>query len=130
MPGGRPSLGSALVDTLEGPAEVKTRLKTILDVLAKRTTVDEACAVLRVSRSYYYLLQTEALNGALDALLPKPPGRPPAEKPQEDPRVRALQERVADLEVDLAAARVREEIATTLPHFAARQKKKRRKKLC
>ena len=56
------------------------------------------------------------LQAGLDSLEPRPAGRPPRATPAAD--VGALQARVTELEIELRAARVREEIALALPAVA------------
>ena len=64
----------------------------------------------------------EALEGALEALDPKPPGRPAKE--QMDTRAKelvALQNLVSELTIELEASRVRTELALTMPHVLKAQ---------
>src|SRR5262249_42463372 len=57
--------------------------------------------------------RTQVLQAGLDRLEPRPVGRPP--RPAGDDHVRALEARVAEVEIELRAARGREEIALALP---------------
>jgi hypothetical protein len=104
------------VDRLEGPEELKRRLKVLLATLDGSNSVPEACEELQVSESRLHELRKEALEGALQALQPKPSGRP--SKPEAaTPRERELQAQVAALEEDLQAAYVRTELALAMPHL-------------
>jgi hypothetical protein len=104
------------VDRLEGPEELKRRLKVLLATLDGSKSVPEACEELQVSESRLHELRKEALEGALQALQPKPSGRP--SKPEAaTPRERELQAQVAALEEDLQAAYVRTELALAMPHL-------------
>ncbi len=120
MTRGRPPLGPSSVDRLEGPEDAKKMLKVIVEKLAGQRTADEACAVLGISRPYYYVKENEVLHGALSALLPKSIGRPPVEKPNEPPEMHELREQVRELGLALEALRVREQLWSTMPDVAQR----------
>src|SRR4029077_8839633 len=62
---GRPPRGLTSIDLLEGPSEGKKRLRTILERLGGQTSVEDACAVLGISRAFYYVLEAKVLNSAL-----------------------------------------------------------------
>lgn len=123
---GRQSAGSGHVATLLGSDEAKTRLEAILRVLAGECRVEDACALLGVGEARFHQLRSAALQGALDALAPRPRGRPAA--PLVDPAVDRLQREVEELRQELRAARVREEIALVLPRLAAKAVPKKRRK--
>ena len=119
----RPPEGVAHVDRLDGPEDLKWRLRVILETLTGRVSVAQACEELGVSESRLHELRQEALIGALGALMPKPAGRPataettPAREPD-------LEARIQELEVDLQAALVRTELALAMPElFRGRSKK-------
>ncbi len=129
MAGGRPPLGPALVETLDGPEEAKRRLRAILEVLSREKSVETACAELGIERARFYQLERAALLAALGGLEPKPPGRPPRPAPSEaELEVERLRERLAQAKFDALAATVREEVATAMPYvlesLEAREKKR------
>ena len=137
MSGGRPPLGAALVESLDGPEETKRRLKAIIEVLSKEKKVETACAELGIERARFYQLERAALEGALVGLEPKPPGRPPRPAPTEaELEVERLRKELAEAKVSALIATVREEVATTMPHVLKnleerekkREEKKRRKR--
>jgi len=115
MRGRKPS-GPAVVDRLPGSAVARQRLQVVLETLAGRCRVQEACARLQLSEQRFDQLRAQALQAGLASLEPQPAGRRPQPVPPAD--VAALQARVAALEIELAAARVREEIALALPAVA------------
>src|SRR5262245_55508814 len=120
---GRPPNGVGHVDRLEGPEELKRRLRVVLETVVGSKSVAQACEELQVSESRLHELRREALVGALGALLPKPAGRPiTAKTPSE--REKELEARIEELEVDLQAALVRTELALAMPHLF-RSKKNR-----
>tara|TARA_B100001750_G_scaffold115557_3_gene91568 strand:+ start:590 stop:1000 length:411 start_codon:yes stop_codon:yes gene_type:complete len=105
------------VDRVEASGEAKTRLQRIVQTLTGEVSVAEACADLGVSESHFHRLRDRALAGAAEALEPRPAGRPRGATPT------AAQERIAELEDDLTemqfqlrAAELREELALVMPH--------------
>ena len=111
---GRPPKGLAHVDSLEGDASSKKRLKAILATLSGELSVPEACERLEVSETRFHDLRRSALEGMLAGIEPRPPGRPPKE-PEEDPEVTYLKARLAWAEEELQITRVRTEIALVNP---------------
>ncbi len=126
MPGGRPPEGPSLVDRMDGPELPKLRLRTVLEVIAGQRSVEEACDLLRVSRSRFYEFQSLVLAGAMDALTPRAPGRPRQEPAEPDERLKRLEDKLEDLEIDLKAAQIREEIAEVMPHVLKRRDSKKK----
>lgn len=88
----------------------------ILESLAGALTVEDACARLGLARSRFYELREKALQAALDGLAPGIPGRPRKVREHDARRVVELSRRVSELEIDLAAERVRSEMALVMPH--------------
>src|SRR5262249_58068198 len=73
----------------------------------------EACARLGLSEQRFDQLRPQVLRAGLETLEPRRAGRRPRAVPAAD--LQALQARVTELEIELRAARVREEIALALP---------------
>ena len=114
MRGRRPA-GPEYVEQLEGSAVVKQRLKVILETIAGTCRVREACVRLGVCEQRFHQLREEALTGALEALEPATPGPKPHTPSPAEQQVEVLADQVANLEVELAAAQARAEIALTIP---------------
>jgi hypothetical protein len=114
---GRKPLGPALVEHLEGSPRAKQRLEIILETIAGRITVDEACQCLAIKSAMFYRLRTDVLEAGLARLEPCPMGRPAELPSAEESRVMELQHRVEELESDLKLSTVREEIARVMPHL-------------
>ena len=112
MRGRKPS-GPAVAQRLAGSALARQRLQVVLETLAGTCRVQEACARLNISEQRFDQLRTQVLQAGLDSLEPRPTGRPPRAVPAAD--VAALEARIAELEIELRAAQVREEIALALP---------------
>lgn len=112
---------------MEGPEDLKRRLRVLLDTLSGRVSVAQACEELGVSESRLHELRREALEGALGALMPKPAGRP-ATAETRTAREKELEGRIQELEVDLQAALVRTELALAMPELFRSKKNSRRRK--
>jgi hypothetical protein len=112
------------VDRLEGPEDLKDRLRVILETLTGACSIPEACERLGISESRLHDLRRQALEGALGALMPRPVGRPAAPVPVGADREGELRSRIQDLEIDLQAALVRTELALAMPHLFEKGKKK------
>jgi len=112
---GRKPLGAQLVDRLEGSEHAKLRLKVILETLAGRQTIPEACDELSIQESMLHRVRCEVLQTALDRLEPRPLGRPPQVPSAEDQRVAELEEENLRLRAELRAAEIRRELAEKLP---------------
>jgi hypothetical protein len=114
MRGRRPS-GPEYVERLQGSTQAKERLHVILETVAGRCRVIEACARLGISEPRFHQLRTEVLAAALQTLEPRPLGRPTKTPSAAAEHAEALQEQLDTLEVALQAAQVREEVALALP---------------
>lgn len=112
---GRPLKGLDNVDEIEGSEAAKLRLKTILGTLSGEIGIEEACEILSVSRSRIFALRKAMLEGALDSLEPGKPGRKAAVRDERDERIDQLERQMEKLEIDLEVARVRTELALTIP---------------
>jgi hypothetical protein len=115
MRGRKPS-GPAAVERLPGSPLAQQRLRVVLETLAGTCRIAEACARLGLSEQRFDQLRTQVLQAGLDSLEPRRTGRRPRPVPAAD--VPVLQARIAELEIELRAARVREEIALALPAVA------------
>jgi hypothetical protein len=113
-----------MIDPVHGTADAKMRLHAFLAALAGEQTVAQACMVLEIGERGYFKLRARFLQAALAWFEPRGPGRPPgvAHSPS-DRRVSELETALRDLRVELQAARIREEIALTLPHLVRRSRR-------
>lgn len=116
---GRPPKGPQLADNVEASDQARLRLKVILQTIAGELTIPQACAQLDIGEARFHELRTEWLQFAVKGLEPKPLGRPAQATPQEQDEIDRLRRQKADLELYLQAARVREQIALTMPHLLA-----------
>jgi hypothetical protein len=113
MPAGRKPLSIAdQVARLAGSPVAKTRLRVILANLAGQISVADACAELGIEESWYFDLKHECLKRWLRTAEPGSPGRRPSvEETPERQRIAELEGEVRRLELELKAARLREELA-------------------
>ena len=80
-------------------AETLLRSQTLLDVTAGRKTSKEAAETLGVSRKTWHAWQRRGLEGLLEGMSRRPPGRRAAPA---DPEKEALRKRVSELEARIA----------------------------
>lgn len=112
------------IDELDGTMEDKQRLRTILATLSGTARLFESCAALDVGETRFRQLRRRALQSALDGIKAKPSGRPSKAATFEAQRLSELERLLADKELALQQALVREEVALILPQVAARAGKK------
>ncbi|MEZ0228966.1 MAG: hypothetical protein ACAI25_10105 [Planctomycetota bacterium] len=113
----RPPEGPNLADHLDLPDDTKHRLKVVLETISGAKTIAEASAELGIGAARFHELRMQALEGAGIAISPKPAGRPRSEGEAADPRVAELDAKLKDMEIEVKAAHVREQIARTMPHL-------------
>jgi hypothetical protein len=117
MKTGRPPKGSGLVERMDGSEEAKRRAKAIISAMTEELTVREACEQLGVSEPRFFQLRDRFLMEGITGLEPRLGGRPRKEPPEDAP-MKALEARIARLELELKAAHLREEIALVLPRLS------------
>jgi transposase-like protein len=118
-----------LVRSRQGSARAKERLELILETLGGRRTIAEACQALGLSEAQFHRVRERALEGALEALEPRPVGRPRQAVTPEGERIRELEAELREIQVELMAAEIREELALVMPKISVTEsiacKKKR-----
>ena len=117
---GRKPTGPDLADRLEGPDESKRRLKAILETISGNRTIADAAAEIGVGEARFHELRNEVLQAALAALEPRPAGRPARERTEADPRVVELESQIRELDLEVKASHVREQLALHMPHVLQR----------
>jgi len=121
---GRPPKGSSLVDGLDGSEHARERLRLILDSLAGKVSVEDACRRLDISEARFHEMRNEVLQAALHRLEPGPMGRPPAPAEAEGSAAVSLREEVRQLKKALVTSQLREELAIAMPaHFNPKKAK-------
>ena len=117
MSRGRPQQGSQLVDGIECSEMAKARTRVIMATLLGECSVREACTQLGVSAAGFYKLRAKALQGFARGLEPRPAGRRPHVTTEADAHSQTLEQEIQDLQRDLHAAHIREEIALIMPNL-------------
>jgi hypothetical protein len=124
---GRYPAGVDYVDKLDGAAADKGRLKAILQTLAGEARLLEVCDHLGIRATRFHQLRQRALQAALDALAPRPAGRPSLRVTPEAERIDALEQALAEKELQLHEALVRAEVAVIVaPRIEAEPEKRGR----
>jgi hypothetical protein len=107
-----------LVDETEGSDQARRRLKVILETIAGDKRIGEACAELGIGEAQFYNLRQKMLKGAIAGLEPGVVGRPPGQSADADePGLAAMKEEITQLQMELRASQIREEIALLMPHL-------------
>jgi hypothetical protein len=123
---GRKVRGPEIVRGLQGDPQTLARLQGILETVAGRLGFTAAAEQLGMTPQRLHQLRELALQAAADALAPQPLGRPSKSAASEPEQIAALQRDNERLARELAASKLREEIAVVLPSRPRRGEKKRR----
>ena len=133
---GRKPMGPQLVHHLDGSERAKERLEVILETVAGKLTIREACDRVGIEEAMFFRLRMQALQAGLSRLEPRPAGRPSPSQSPERERIAALEQELQAKESERRAVEVRLEIAQALPQLvedeAAKkttEKKQRRRQL-
>jgi hypothetical protein len=124
---GRRPVGPEYADQLPGSDTAKLRTKVILETMAGKCRLKDACQRLGISEQRFHQLREEMMLAAVKALEPGHAGRPAHTPTPAEEKVAALEQQLQDKEVELRAAKAREEIALIMPevkHEPAEPEKK------
>ena len=105
--------------------QARQRASLILQVQAGQLTATQAAQLLGVSRKTYYQWERRALQGMMEQLTERPPGRP--QKP-DDPETTALRQQLQQAEARLSAARQLAELRAILRELERPPSKKKPKR--
>ncbi len=114
-PTGRKPAGPQIAERLEGSPVAKQRLEVILEAIAGRWTVPEACRQLGIGESRFHELRNQTLQVTLEALEPRPLGRPHKPTSPEQAEVEALKAELRRVHAELQLAQVQIRIARIHP---------------
>jgi transposase-like protein len=114
MRGRRPK-GPEIVRALAGEAQARQRLEVILRTLTGELSFTAAARQLRITTQRLHQLREQALAGSLAALAPQPLGRPSKTAEPGPEQIDDLRRENERLQRELAASKLREEIALVLP---------------
>jgi len=121
---GRHAIGPELAEKLEGSDLARTRMRVVLETIAGKKRVLEACEELGICEQRFETIRQEAIQAGVAELELRPAGRPRKSTSESDEQIAQLQKRVGELEAQLHAALVRAELATTLPRVQREAGKK------
>lgn len=116
---GRKPWTTGHVDKLGGSPRAKQRMRAILNTLSGEWTVPRACATLGLHEAHFHALRQKWMQESLQLLEPKPVGRPPHVN---EVAAEAAEQRIEQLERELALATARREVAEVLAVSAAAKK--------
>jgi hypothetical protein len=123
MRGRYPTELNEYIDELDEAPELKQRLKVIFATGRRESRLFEGCTKLDLGETRFRQLSRQAIQGACDGIRPKPPGRPGKANTPDAQRVAELERLLAEKELELRQALVREEVALILPRAAEAGKK-------
>jgi transposase len=126
MRGRKPS-GPEYVERLGGSAKAKERAQVVLETLAGRLSVQEACRRLGIGEAFFNRLRKRFLKGGVPALEDQPAGRRPRVVSAEAEQIRKLEDKLQQTRLELQAMQLREEIALSMPHLLQKAKGSRKK---
>ena len=112
---GRYPAGSEYVDKVEGSPLAKERGRVLLEMQAGRLRLQEACELLGVRPTRLHQLRHGAMQAWVQSLEPGVPGRPGLSATPEAERIRELEQRLLEKDLELQEAQVRAEVALILP---------------
>ena len=123
--------GPGLVEHLPGSDQAKRKLRIVLETIADRKSVQEACQELGIGKTAFHEMRARLLEEALGLMEPRPPGRPRHTVSAGEDRVVQLEAEVRRLRTEVDIAHVREEILLAMPGVfqpakAGRKKKRKR----
>jgi len=110
-----------MLDPMPGTPEAKARLAAIVATMSGEKSIPEACAELGIGEARFHEMRKEFLAEAVGLLERRAAGRKPAGPPEgAAERLAELEDENRTLRVELEAARIRTEIAVTMPHLLRR----------
>jgi hypothetical protein len=107
---GRKPLALEHVRRLNGSEHAKQRMTTLLETLQSACDVGEACAQIHLSESQFHAVRHRWLQGSLQLLEPRTPGRRPKPCSPDTERIQQLEQEVGDLQRELTLTRARCEV--------------------
>ena len=126
MPGRKP-MGPQLVHHLDGSELAKERLEIILESIAEKRTIEDACEHLGISEAMFFRLRMQVLQAGLARLEPRPAGRPSQSHSPEEERIAKLEEELREKQSELKAAEVMPQLVQDEGLKKTTQRKQRRK---
>lgn len=112
---GRKPAGPQITERLEGSPVARQRLEVILETIAGRLTVAQACQKLGIGESRFHALRNQTLQKTLEALESRPLGRPAKPTYPEQAEIDELQAELRRLHTDWELAQLQLRLARIHP---------------
>ena len=120
-PMGRKPTGPQIAERLEGSPVAKQRLEVILETIAGRLTIPEACQRLEIGESRFHELRKGTLQATLESLEPRPLGRPAKPTSPEQVEIETLKAELRGVQGELELAQVQLSLARIHPGLLHKQ---------
>lgn len=115
MRGRYPATPEEYVEKVEGSELARERAQVVVELMAGTRRLQEACQRLDVHETRMHQLRHRGWQWLVRAMEPGVPGRPPAQSVADAERIRELEQRLAQKELELQEALVRTEVALIVP---------------
>jgi len=125
---GRKPIGPPLVRRLDGSEQAKERMEVILETVAGKITIREACDRLGIEEAMFFKLRTQVLQAGIARLEPRPAGRPARRLSPEGQRIAELEQELREQELQRKVLEAQLDIARIVPESAEERLKKTAKK--
>jgi len=113
---GRYPSGPEFVEQLPGSALAKERARVLLETIAGKCRVQEACTKLGISEPRFDQLRIHGLEHLVQSMEPRLAGRPPRTPTPADERIHELEAEIVALRLQARIAQARAEVALVLPN--------------
>ena len=107
----RPTTGVALLDKYEGDPQSIRRVQAVIDTLAGKKSVKDACQELGICEAMFRRFRDTCLQAAISSLDPQKPGRKPIEPEPGHERIAELEQENQELKTALLGAVTRMQLA-------------------
>ena len=118
---GRHAIGPEIAELVaDSPFEAQ-RLRLILESITGHKRVQDVCIEMGVCSQMFERLRKQSMRAAARSLKPKKAGRPRQARSAVEAENARLHERIAELQAENQALRVRAELAEGLPRLAGKK---------
>jgi hypothetical protein len=121
---GRHAIGPEIAEKLEGSEQARTRMRVVLETIAGKKRVLDACKELGICEQRFETIRQEAIQAGVTELELGQAGRPRKSSTEADQQIALLNKQIAELQAQLQATTIRAEMATTLPRLGGEAGKK------
>jgi hypothetical protein len=118
-------MGEKLLETVSGSEVAKSRVTLMLETMAGKKTVNEACQELGIGEARFHEMRKELLEGLVGLAEPKPIGRPRQETAPSSEYVAKLENENWEMKRRFNVELVRMQLAAVIPEVLLQYQKKR-----